>query len=81
MTAQKMLEAGANPNSIFELEKGKFISCFNLFIQKTAKVGQKKGHNNSNYIACMDLMGPMIKNATLDCKCLKEHKCPLYIAL
>lgn len=70
-TAKKMLDAGANPNCIFELEKGKFISSFNLFIQKTASVGQKKGHNNNLYISCMDLMGDIIKKSTIECKCLK----------
>lgn len=70
-TAKKMLDAGANPNAIFELEKGKFISCFNLFITKTATVNQKKGTSNTQYKACMDLMKDMIAKSTLECKCLK----------
>lgn len=52
-TAKKMLDAGANPNAIFELEKGKFISCFNLFITKTATINQKKGSSNSQFKSSM----------------------------
>lgn len=29
----------------------------------------------------MDLMKDIISKSTLECKCLKEHRCPLYIAL
>lgn len=76
-----MLAANANPNAIFQLEKGVFISSFNLFITKTSAMGQSKGHNNAQYLSAMKLMKELIKKSTLDCKCLKEHKCPLYIAL
>lgn len=80
-TAKKVLDAGANPNAIFELEKGKFISSFNLFIKKTATVNQKKGTSNTQYKICMELMKDIITKSNLECKCLKQHKCPLYIAL
>ena len=49
--SKKMLNAGANPNAIFEIEKKKFISAFNLFITKISQVGQKKGAANSQYKA------------------------------
>lgn len=52
-TARKMLQAGANPNAIFEIQKGKFISSFNLFITKTATVNQKKGSSNTQFKSCM----------------------------
>ena len=29
----------------------------------------------------MDLMKDFIQKSSLECRCLKEHKCPLYIAL
>lgn len=80
-TAKKMLSAGANPNAIFEIEKKKFVSTFNLFISKTALVGQKKGSANSQYKAYMDLMKDFMQKSSLECRCLKQHKCPLYIAL
>lgn len=79
--AKKLLESGANPNAIFEIEKGKFISTFNLFIKQTATIGHKKGPDNSVYKANMDLLKLLIKTSTIECKCLKEHKCPLFIAL
>jgi hypothetical protein len=81
-TAHSLLEGTcANPNAIFQLEKGVFVSSFNLFISKTASLGQAKGHNNAQYLSGMKLMKELIKRSTLECKCIKEHKCPLYIAL
>ena len=80
-TAYQLVEGNANPNAIFQLEKNVFISSFNLFITKTATVGSSKGHNNAQYLSCMKLMKVIIKKSSLECKCLKEHKCPLYIAL
>lgn len=79
--AKKLLESGANPNAIFEIEKGKFMSTFNLLIKQTATIGYKKGPDNSTYKANMDLVKLASKTATLECKSLKEEKCPLYIAL
>lgn len=70
-TAKKMLSAGANPNAIFEVEKKKFISTFNLFITKTAQVGHKKGSANTQYKGYMDLMKDFIAKASLECRCLK----------
>ena len=70
-TAKKMLSAGANPNAIFEIEKKKFVSTFNLFISKTALVGQKKGSANSQYKAYMDLMKDFMQKSSLECRCLK----------
>ncbi len=80
-TALSLLTANANPNAIFQLEKGIFVSSFNLFISKTASLGHSKGHNNAQYLSAMRLMKELIKRSSLECKCLKEHKCPLFIAL
>jgi hypothetical protein len=80
-TAFTLLNANANPNAIFQVEKGVFVSSFNLFISKTASLGQSKGHSNAQYISAMKLMKELIKRSSLECKCLKEHKCPLFIAL
>ena len=66
-----MLDAGANPNAIFEIEKKKFISTFNLFITKLAGVGQKKGSANNLYKAYMEIMKDFISKASLECRCLK----------
>ena len=55
----------ANPNAIFQLEKGVFISSFNLFITKTSALGQSKGHNNAQYISGMKLMKELIKKSAL----------------
>jgi hypothetical protein len=70
-TAYKLVEANANPNSIFQLDKGVFLSSFSLFINKTAAIGSSKGPNNAQYISCMKLIKLMTKRATLECKCLK----------
>ena len=44
-------------------------------------VGQKKGSANNLYKSYMEIMKDFISKATLECRCLKEHKCPLFIAL
>ena len=84
-SAIEMVKAGSNPNSIFLLEKGVNISCMNLFISKASQLGKSKGPNHAQYIVCSKLLRTMVKDAprpaTLECKCIKEHKCPLYIAL
>jgi 3-methyladenine DNA glycosylase AlkD len=81
-TALSLLQTtNANPNAIFQVEKAAFVSSFNLFISKTAALGQAKGHSNAQYLSAMKLMKELIKRSSLECKCLKEHKCPLYIAL
>lgn len=51
-----MLQANANPNSLFQLEKGVYISSFNLFITKTSAIGLSKGHNNAQYVSGTKLM-------------------------
>lgn len=67
------------------MEKGVYISSFNLFINKAAQIGKSKGPTNNQYISCFKLLKTMIKGKgkppTLECKCTKEHKCPLYTAL
>lgn len=81
----ELVQAGANPNAIFLLEKAVYASSVNLLISKAAQLGKSKGPANAQYIACIKLLKAMVKDAarpaTLECKCLKEHKCPLYIAL
>jgi hypothetical protein len=54
--ATKLLQGGANPNSVFEVQKDIYLSIFNLFITKVASIGVSKGPNNSKYLACMKLM-------------------------
>jgi hypothetical protein len=67
------------------LEKNVHASSLGLFISKAAQIGKSKGPTNALYIACSNLLKTMVKEApkpaALECKCLKEHKCPLYIAL
>jgi hypothetical protein len=65
------VQAKANPNAIFQLDKGVFISSFNLFITKAAALGVAKGPSNNQYLSAMKLMKDLIRNSTLDCKCLK----------
>lgn len=80
-----LVQAGANPNAIFLLEKGVYSSSVNLLICKASQIGKSKGPTNAQYISCAKLLKAMVKDAarpaTLECKCLKDHKCPLYIAL
>lgn len=80
-----ILQAGANPNALFLIEKGVYACSVNLLISKAAQIGKSKGPANALYISCFKLLKAMVKDApkpaTLECKCLKEHKCPLYIAL
>ena len=65
-TALSLLQNGdAHPNAIFQLEKGLFISSFNLFITKTSALGQSKGHNNAQYLSGMKLMKELIKKSSL----------------
>ncbi len=43
---EQMIKADANPNSIYELSKGNFVSSFNLLVLKTAELAKKKGSEN-----------------------------------
>ena len=78
--AVKVYQVGANPNAIFEVEKGKYMSIFNALVQKTAKMGKSKGPNNSQYKEHMKVITVLSKTSTLECK-LANEKCPLYLAL
>lgn len=74
-TAASLVQAGANPNAIFLLEKNVHASSLNLLISKAAQIGKSKGPANAQYIAALKLLKTMVKEAsrpaTLDCKCLK----------
>jgi hypothetical protein len=57
------------------------MSSSQLCIQKCAEYGYKKGPANSKYKTAMNVLKSIIKKSSIQCKCLKEHKCPLYVAL
>lgn len=57
------------------------MSSLQLCIQKCAEYGYKKGPTNSKYISAMKVLKSIISKSNIQCKCLKEHKCPLYLAL
>jgi hypothetical protein len=80
-TSLVALENGANPNTIFEVSKGHHMSSSQLCILKCAEYGYKKGPNNSKYRTAFNVLKSIVTKSSIQCKCLKEHKCPLFVAL
>lgn len=57
------------------------MSSSQLCILKCAEYGYKKGPNNSKYRTAFNVLKSIVNKSNIQCKCLKEHKCPLYVAL